>query len=94
MSRAVALIVAQLERERSRRDTCAPVQFSFISLAEGIENEGQATWLSEHGCARGQGFLVSRPLPLGDFQQLLHRTNGIRTGRTTIALIIGAIERY
>lgn len=39
----------------------------FASLAEGIETEEQLSWLHEHGCAYGQGFLVSPALPFGEF---------------------------
>ena len=31
-------------------------------LAEGIETEAQANFLRQNGCAKGQGFLLSRPL--------------------------------
>jgi EAL domain-containing protein (putative c-di-GMP-specific phosphodiesterase class I) len=41
--------------------------FGFASLAEGIETEEQLSWLREHGCAYGQGFLVSPALPFGEF---------------------------
>ncbi len=40
-------------------------------LAEGIETEAQLTWLREHGCQIGQGFLYSRPLPTTLFNSLL-----------------------
>ncbi len=36
------------------------------TVAEGIENAEQLAFLLEHGCARGQGFYLSRPLPAGD----------------------------
>ncbi len=42
-------------------------QFGFVSLAEGIETENQAAWLRGHGCMLGQGFLMSRPLPVEAF---------------------------
>jgi diguanylate cyclase (GGDEF)-like protein/PAS domain S-box-containing protein len=32
-------------------------------LAEGIETEAQRSFLMEHGCLLGQGFLFSRPVP-------------------------------
>jgi EAL domain-containing protein (putative c-di-GMP-specific phosphodiesterase class I) len=43
-------------------------RFGFSALAEGIETEGQAAWLLEHGCRYGQGFLIARPQP---FEELL-----------------------
>jgi EAL domain-containing protein (putative c-di-GMP-specific phosphodiesterase class I) len=45
-------------------------RFGFSTLAEGIETEAQATWLLEHGCQFGQGFLVAKPRP---FEELLER---------------------
>ncbi len=53
--------------------------FGFASLAEGIETEEQLDWLREHGCAYGQGFLVSPALPLGEFCAFAHG-RGIVTG--------------
>ncbi len=46
-------------------------QFGLISLAEGIENEAQASWLFEHGCIMGQGYLFAKPLRLERFLPLL-----------------------
>jgi diguanylate cyclase (GGDEF)-like protein len=43
-------------------------------VAEGIERSEQVEGLRFLGCPIGQGFLFSRPLPAGDFSELLHRT--------------------
>jgi diguanylate cyclase (GGDEF)-like protein/PAS domain S-box-containing protein len=40
-------------------------------LAEGIETEEQLTFLREHGCEIGQGYLYSKPLPTTLFNALL-----------------------
>ena len=40
-------------------------------VAEGVENAAQLARLSAFGCARVQGFLFSRPLPLDAVQRLL-----------------------
>jgi EAL domain-containing protein (putative c-di-GMP-specific phosphodiesterase class I) len=45
--------------------------FHFVTLAEGIETEEQAVWLTEHGCKMGQGFLVARAMPFADFVAML-----------------------
>jgi EAL domain-containing protein (putative c-di-GMP-specific phosphodiesterase class I) len=42
-------------------------------VAEGIERAEQAEVLRSLGCARGQGYLYSRPLPVDDVELLLQR---------------------
>ncbi len=39
-------------------------RFGIATLAEGIETEAQLTWLLDHGCAYGQGYLLAKPNPL------------------------------
>jgi EAL domain-containing protein (putative c-di-GMP-specific phosphodiesterase class I) len=41
-------------------------------IAEGVESEEQRRFLAHLGCHAFQGFLFSRPLPLLDFERLLH----------------------
>jgi len=38
------------------------------TIAEGVETPGQLEFLRERGCAEGQGYLFSRPLPPADFE--------------------------
>lgn len=45
-------------------------------VAEGIENIGQHGTLRETDCDEGQGFLFSKPVPLGEFVRLLFSDNG------------------
>jgi len=40
-------------------------------IAEGVETEGQRSYLARIGCHTFQGFLVSAPVPLEQFQMLL-----------------------
>jgi EAL domain-containing protein (putative c-di-GMP-specific phosphodiesterase class I) len=42
-------------------------------LAEGIETDHQRSFLLEQGCALGQGFLFSRPVPAEELARLAHR---------------------
>jgi diguanylate cyclase (GGDEF)-like protein len=41
-------------------------------VAEGVETEQQLAILRRHRCDEFQGFLVSRPLPAGEFEGFLH----------------------
>jgi EAL domain-containing protein (putative c-di-GMP-specific phosphodiesterase class I) len=40
-------------------------------IAEGIETEGQLSYLRNHGCDEMQGFFFSRPIPASDFEKML-----------------------
>ena len=39
-------------------------------FAEGVETEGQRTFLERHGCGFYQGYLFSKPLPVQEFETL------------------------
>lgn len=45
--------------------------FRLNVIAEGVETEAQFTFLKENGCMAYQGYLFSKPLPLGQFESLL-----------------------
>jgi len=45
--------------------------FELNLVAEGVETESAAQMLLAHGCYRGQGFLLSKPLPAGATASLL-----------------------
>ncbi|MBI5921707.1 MAG: EAL domain-containing protein [Betaproteobacteria bacterium] len=40
-------------------------------IAEGVEIEAQKNFLARHGCLAYQGFLFSRPLPIGEFERFV-----------------------
>ena len=42
-------------------------------VAEGVENESETEWLTEHGCDEGQGYFYSPPVDLGTFEALLEQ---------------------
>jgi diguanylate cyclase (GGDEF)-like protein len=41
-------------------------------IAEGVETWGQRAFLASHGCTLCQGYLISRPLPVAQFEDFLH----------------------
>ena len=41
-------------------------------IAEGVETEGQRSFLLQHGCEAFQGYLFSKPIPLDEFETLLN----------------------
>jgi len=41
-------------------------------LAEGVETDEQLNFLREHGCYEFQGYLLSRPLPVDAFTEMIH----------------------
>lgn len=45
-------------------------------IAEGVETEAQQKFLASNGCAQFQGYLLSRPLPLADFEAFAEKHNG------------------
>jgi diguanylate cyclase (GGDEF)-like protein len=44
-------------------------------VAEGVETEGQFSFLKEHECDEVQGYLFSPPVPASEFVQFLERTS-------------------
>lgn len=48
----------------------------MMSVAEGIETEHQLSLLQNLGCESGQGYLMSRPLPVSEFSaKFVHKVN-------------------
>ena len=42
-------------------------------IAEGVETEAQRAFLQRHGCDAWQGYLFSRPVPVGEFEALVEK---------------------
>lgn len=42
-------------------------------IAEGVETQDQRDCLIAHGCHAYQGYLFGRPMPIADFERLLHK---------------------
>ncbi len=47
----------------------------MIALAEGIETNEEWAWLVDHGCAQGQGYYFSRPIPGAEILALHRRAS-------------------
>jgi EAL domain-containing protein (putative c-di-GMP-specific phosphodiesterase class I) len=45
-------------------------------IAEGVETEDQRDFLARHNCHAWQGYLLSPPVPVADFEALVRQTNG------------------
>ena len=43
-------------------------------IAEGVETQEQADLLDQFGCRYAQGYFYSKPLPAGEFIELLKKT--------------------
>jgi diguanylate cyclase (GGDEF)-like protein len=50
-------------------------QIGACVVAEGVETKSQMEWLQENGCSQVQGYYVSKPIPIDEFQE------AITTGR-------------
>jgi diguanylate cyclase (GGDEF)-like protein len=48
--------------------------FELTVVAEGVESPTQLSWLKEAGCDAVQGYLLGRPMPAADVDELLRRT--------------------
>jgi len=45
--------------------------FRLNVIAEGVETEAQLGFLRQNGCMAYQGYLFSKPVPVGEFEKLL-----------------------
>ncbi|MDH4216558.1 MAG: EAL domain-containing protein, partial [Gallionella sp.] len=50
--------------------------FRLNVIAEGVETEQQLRFLKKNGCMAYQGYLFSKPVPVGDFEKLLREMQG------------------
>lgn len=70
------------EQDAALADTIITMstRMNLTTVAEGVEDHGQAEWLTAAHCTYGQGFLWSKPVPLTTARDLLTRHN---TGAST-----------
>ena len=64
-----------MESDRGRKIISHTISMShdigLDIIAEGVETNEQAHFLSECGCDAAQGFLYSRPIPADDFDKMI-----------------------
>ena len=48
-------------------------QLHMTSLTEGVETQEQFEFLSKIGCNRAQGYLFSKPVPIGDLRERINK---------------------
>ncbi len=53
--------------------------FNMTTIAEGVETHEQLEMLANLGCDQSQGYLHSRPLPVGDLEPLLKNGGALRS---------------
>ena len=46
-------------------------QINATVVAEGVETSDQLNWLRHHHCCQVQGYFLSRPVPIGEFEATL-----------------------
>lgn len=73
-------IVWKAEKEerakKALRSTISMIsELNMTVLAEGVETEEQAAWLTEMGCDYLQGFYYSKPVPKNEFLELMKKSN-------------------
>ena len=49
----------------------------LVTLAEGIEDEGQLACLRDNNCQSGQGFMFSKPVEAGMIEALMRQSSGL-----------------
>jgi len=47
-------------------------QIGATVVSEGVETQEQLDWLTAHACEEVQGFLITRALPVGQFETFIN----------------------
>ena len=56
---------------KARAIVAMATNLGLVTIAEGVETEAERKFLLQTGCAEGQGYLYSRPLPPGEIVRVL-----------------------
>ena len=72
--------VAEIENDEGCRSIVSAIiamsnSMDMTVTAEGVETESQLEFLCDHDCDYVQGFYISRPVPVADFERLLVATD-------------------
>ncbi len=75
--------IRELDKERDAGSMVSAMisladNMGMTSLAEGIETEGEWFFLADRGCALGQGYYFSKPVPAAEILAF-HRRSNLRT---------------
>ena len=52
-------------------------------VAEGVETADQLAFLADEGCDAVQGYLIGKPLPVGQYAAAVGRSNAMEPARKT-----------
>jgi diguanylate cyclase (GGDEF)-like protein/PAS domain S-box-containing protein len=65
----------------------------LTTVAEGVEDDGQAAWLAGAQCTYGQGYLWSRPVVLTEAVRMLHEPSSGRMAEPPIRRLAAPAEQ-
>ena len=79
-------LVARVDRDPQSRALCGSVigivrALNLDVVAEGVDTPAQLAALASFGCMYAQGFVLARPMPLGDLTAMLADGAGSRWPR-------------
>jgi diguanylate cyclase len=73
--------VAKVDQDREQQKLVAAIlslaeRLGLETLAEGVETQGEHAMLAQLGCSHVQGYVVARPMPVGEVMAWIDRYTG------------------